>query len=314
MDKLYVVSVHSNPRRFASRTRLMNEYIHRMMKNDDIQLVIIECAFGNRDWEIKPRDGMTLIQCRSHEELWNKENLINYAVSRLPDDWKYIAWIDADIEFVRPNWASESIHMLQHYPFIQPWTHALNLGPHYQSVGISVDGKREANKLDVSFAYQFCTKEEFPDRHIDYAFWHCGYAWAARRDAWELSGGLLDRAICGAGDHHMATALIGEVDKSIHGGMTDAYKKMCRTWQSHVRKHHRQLGYVLGSILHHWHGNRSNRQYVKRWDILKNNEYDPYVDVTKCSHGLLKFTDTKPKLRRALGYYFNQRDDDANSV
>lgn len=124
----------------------------------------------------------------------------------------------------------------------------------------------------------------------------------------------MDRAIAGAGDHHMATALIGNVENSIHGGMSDAYKKMCHAWQTYVRKYHCQLGYVLGSILHHWHGNRGNRQYVKRWDILKNNQYDPYVDVVHNSFGLLQFTDTKPKLRRALGYYFNQRDDDSNGV
>ena len=37
---------------------------------------------------------------------------------------------------------------------------------------------------------------------------YLGGAWAYRREAWDAVGGLMDKWICGAADHHMGQALL----------------------------------------------------------------------------------------------------------
>jgi len=37
------------------------------------------------------------------------------AVARLPSDWKYVAWVDADVNFTNPHWVRVTVQQLQHY-------------------------------------------------------------------------------------------------------------------------------------------------------------------------------------------------------
>jgi hypothetical protein len=36
-------------------------------------------------------------------------------VARLPNDWKYVAWVDADVNFTNPHWVRVTVQQLQHY-------------------------------------------------------------------------------------------------------------------------------------------------------------------------------------------------------
>lgn len=62
------------------------------------------------------------LQLRTSHEIWLKENSLNLGFARLPPDWKYAAWIDADVTFARPDWACETVHQLQHNPVVQMWS------------------------------------------------------------------------------------------------------------------------------------------------------------------------------------------------
>jgi hypothetical protein len=151
-DLLHVVAVYSNPRRFAARTRLLRQFIEQQL-DSGVRLTLVEHAFGERPYEFE-RHCETLhsvnhIQVRggASHELWIKESLIKIGVRRLPEDWKYLAWIDADVAFVRPNWAAETVHALQHYRVVQPWSHSIDLGPDGQ-----VMRNEWGNDADRSFA------------------------------------------------------------------------------------------------------------------------------------------------------------------
>jgi hypothetical protein len=74
------------------------------------------------------------------------------------------------------------------------------------------------------------------------------------------------------------------------------------------------LGFVEGTILHHWHGRKSSRKYVERWSILVDNKYDPNTDVYYDEHGLLQLTGDNHGLRDGIRDYFAQRNDDANTL
>jgi hypothetical protein len=65
--------------------------------------------------------------------VWNKENLLNIGVHRTPEA-QYIAWIDADIIFRRPDWPMATLLALQHYDVVQPWSDAYDLGPNDEHI------------------------------------------------------------------------------------------------------------------------------------------------------------------------------------
>ena len=98
LDDFYVVTVISNPVRYSRRWQLYKEFAHRMAQQN-IKLFTVECALGDRNFEITSADNPMNLQVRTKSELWHKENLINLGIRHLPKNTKYICWIDADIEF-----------------------------------------------------------------------------------------------------------------------------------------------------------------------------------------------------------------------
>jgi hypothetical protein len=57
----------------------------------------------------------------SDSKVWIKENLINLGIKTLPEDWKFVAWIDADITFLNQNWVDETKEKLQSSDIVQLW-------------------------------------------------------------------------------------------------------------------------------------------------------------------------------------------------
>lgn len=298
-DFLYVIGVISNPMRFNIRYKLFNEFCERMNTCPKVKLITVELQQGKRDF-ITNAD----IQLRSNSELWEKENLINIACRFLPKTWNYMAWIDTDIEFQNKNWVDETIEQLQLYSVIQLFQHCVDLGP-----------KGETMNVHTSFSSLVVNREEMNNytKHKYYKNGHTGYAWAITRKAFNDIGGLMDFCILGSADAHMALAFIGEVKKSLHPKLHPNYKKLCIVFEERCDKHIRQnIGYVKGTILHHWHGSKSSRQYSERWNILIDNNFDPIFDIKHAYNGVLILEDGKPKLRDDIRLYFNQRNEDEN--
>src|SRR5260221_13358905 len=99
-DRLQVFAVVSNPRRYRTRYDLYQRFAAHMAASG-VVLWTVEMAFGERRFAITDAANPHHIQVRSPHELWLKECLINLAVRRLPADWRYLAWIDADVAFAR---------------------------------------------------------------------------------------------------------------------------------------------------------------------------------------------------------------------
>lgn len=272
--------------------------------NKQAHLVTIECSFGDRSDVIEEQVDYnhTVIKVETKHEIWLKESMINLAISRLPKDWKYVAWIDADITFVRPDWVGECLHILQHHPIIQMF-----------SVAVDVDSNHIPYQIHSSFCHDYINGVKPSDyyRGLNRNTWHPGYAWAATRKAISDLGGLIDWAILGAGDNHMAYSLIGNCDKSMHKDVNGEYRNMVRVWQERAEKYiKRNVGYMDGTIIHYYHGAKVNRRYYDRWQILTKNNFQPSLDLKRDWNGLYQLTDRIPKLRRDIQQYFRQRDED----
>lgn len=338
-EPLYVVTPIFNPVRYKARWKHYERFA-KMVKDAGGVLVTIEAAFGERHHALaegqdehdqlihaiapeKPAEfhkarstnSHQYLRVRTRHELWIKENLINLAVSRLPNNWQYVAWVDADVAFANPRWVGATIHQLQHYAFVQMFSEAFDLGPTYETVGPKHYGFVSCYQqgLPLKEWYQYGGGYGAPGSY------HPGYAWAARRDAWDHVGGLIDFAALGAGDNHMAHALIGQIERNLHPNIHPAYRRRALEWQYRAERHvRRNIGVVEGLLLHYWHGRKADRRYRDRWKILVENQYNPDTDLKpdwQGVHQLVDRDDARTRvLRDQMREYFRARNEDSIDV
>jgi hypothetical protein len=293
---LDVIAVVSNPVRYESRYRLFREFCTRMRRQSQVRLFTVELQHRARPFITDANLKLT-----TEDEIWHKENMINIAVNHLPSDWEYVAWIDADIDFHNHDWVAETIDQLQHYYVVQLFSHAIDLGPNGESM-----------EVFPSFCYQWARYQKIGAAAYNKC-WHTGYAWAMRRQSYNDIGGLIDWAILGAADHHMAKAFIGKVRESYPlVNLNPHYKLLCDNFQKRCDMHiKKNIGYVPGTILHFWHGKKADRKYRSRWDVLVKNDFDPLFDIKKDCNNLWELEDNKPQLRDDIRGYFRGRNEDS---
>jgi hypothetical protein len=301
-SQLHVVTAIFNPLRWQSRLALYRDFEQRVL-DEGAKLTTVECALGDRPFELD-NPHVNHVKVRTSGLMFNKENLINLGTSRLPGDARYICWADADIRWRKSGWAGEAVHYLQQYKVIQPWSDVYDLGPQDEHVA------HWRSFLNIWWH----DKQIVPGGPYEFA--HPGYVWCATRQALDWLGGLIETAALGAGDHHMALALIGKVDLSMPGGVTSGYRRPLEQWQERALRHvNYDLGYMQGwTIEHCWHGRPTDRQYVPRWQIIVRNQFDPAVDLKRNTWGVLELTRAKPRLVHDLDVYFRQRNEDGNLI
>ncbi len=309
--KLHVIAVVFNPLRFLSRYNLFRDFERHAIASG-AELRVVELAYGDRPFEVTEAGHPNHIQFRTEHELWHKERMINAAVSRLPANWQYVSWVDADVTFINTDWVHETLQQLQHFDVVQMFTHAMDVGPNGEPI-----------QSFESFANSYVRGDRpFPrlngvpspgssyyggDGHL----WHPGYAWAYRRSAWDTLGGLLDCNIVGGGDHQMAYGYIGRVNETIPYGGTHQYNRMVRNWAVNAELLKRNIGAVPGTLVHHFHGKKKQRNYDTRWRILTDNGFDPLTDLKNDWQGLIAHAGYNWKLRDDLRAYFRSRQEDS---
>lgn len=298
-NKLNVIMVISNPCEYRRRWYLAERFIEHMLDNDDVELYIVELAYNNQEYHLTKPDNPKHLQLRAEVPLWHKENLIDIGVKKLlPPEWKAFAWIDADIEFENPYWADYTLRILNGCKdIVQIFSHCLDL-----------DSQENTMRMFHGFGYQYETGKKYCLSGIN--FWHCGYGFAYTRKTYEKLGGIFKYGILGAGDHHMAQALIG-ISSCIHPQTSDGYKKKVNELVK--RSRNLRIGYVPTVIKHYYHGSKKNRRYNDRWQILVKYQYDPHIHVKENENGILVPTEECPQgLLDDIMQYFRERKEDEN--
>lgn len=333
-DPLYVITPIFNPHRYRARWKHYNNFEHHALDSGAV-LVTVECSFGNRADVIIEEKGKNhiIIHLQSEHELWLKENLFNIAVQHLSiirPDWKYVAMVDADITFGRPDWVGECLQKLQHFPIVQMFSQVAYLGPDGTILHTSM-GFMEGWRRGIPFKNkngQVQDESFFLPKHPQYPCPRIGWAgapggaWAYRRSALDMLGGLIDCAILGSADYHMATALMGFLHVSMGSGGTSNsnqyhpdYIAYLLRWQDRaIRCIKRNVGHMSGTIFHHWHGKTKDRGYDTRWKILVRHGFNPNTDLVRATNGLWQLDDQKWQLRDDIRAYFSLRNEDSIDV
>jgi hypothetical protein len=306
-DLLHVFTARANPLRWRAPDALYQKFARHMLQSG-VHLHVVECQYGDRPFTCE-MDGVDHIGVRARTMIWNKECLLNLGIRRVPQA-RYIAWIDADIMFRRPDWAAETVHALQLYDVVQPWSTAYDLGPNDEHMAVH---QSFARILQDGGPVSPRGKKFWQGDGGPYAYPHSGYAWAMTRQAFDWLGGLFDVGGMGSGDYHMAQALAGRAECTLPEGTHPNYRRHVMRWQERAQRHiNGNVGCLPGTIEHGFHGAKQRRNYVGRWDMFLKHAFDPDEDLKLNSFGVCELSGNKPALRRDFDRYLRHRAEDQN--
>lgn len=369
-EPLYAIVPYFNPFRWRSRVK----HTERALKHfSDAGAVIylVEIGFNRRElvFANSGLDGSPASNCgvlgsdhnfrhkyiglHIKDELWVKEPAINIGVQHLPYDWQQVAWLDADIQFVRTNFVGETIHKLQHgttsdRAFLQMFSHARDVGPNYELLpeayphadGIGFIKAWQTGLLQTTITQEIKTEMQAlgqapdlihpklePQETDDGSYYGLlgprrvwpGLAWACTRKAWDAVGGLGEFAVWGGFDWHMSHCLIEKTNGMMRNDLHRNYKKLVMQWYHRCRTHIRRNVLVMeGTVLHHFHGRKAQRGYNTKHALLAKFGFDPLRHITRDSQGLPQLHDDRStsyvQIRDMMRQIATERNEDVNEI
>jgi hypothetical protein len=305
VDDLWLLTTYFNPAKYESKRRNYEAFAGTMASSG-LRLVTIECAFGDSEFELP--DSPDAIRVRASDVMWQKERLLNIAVSRLPEECRKIVCIDFDIYFENAHWAVETSRILDDTPLVQPFARGVLLPPRatfYEGEGRVLQG----------FAATFTKKPDTLFEGIYQTHGHAGWAWGIRRELLDRHG-LYDAGIIGGGDHLMAHAASGSwtsacLDWAL-GKDKPHYHHFVEWAESFHDDVQGRVGYVSGTVLHTWHGRWRDRDYTNRHAKLREFGFDPKTDLRLGESGCWEWASDKPELHAWAMEYFAARHEDGD--
>ena len=339
---LWCITAYFNPQRYQTRRDNYTCFAERL-RESRVPLLTVECAVGDGPFDLPA--GPNVIQVRSRDVLWQKERLLNLAVSRLPAHAARVVWLDNDILFSNPDWAVETARRLDEYSVVQPFDSCVRLP---QGATQAAGDSRVMPGMAAVLAGD-------PSRLQSaslYTHGHTGFAWAAHRELLARCG-LYDVGFDVGADHFMAHAFFGDWTGPCIQAITSAgaleglARRQSRTalgrlsrrlipqgwrrrlWPWHWRRVNEPLrrhfvawasrfhgamagkvGYTPGTILHLWHGDEPRRPPGPARAELFRHGFDPAVDLRIGASGCWEWAVDKPGLRAWADGFFARRQED----
>jgi hypothetical protein len=237
--------------------------------------------------------------------MWQKERMINYALSQLPDSCDRVAWLDADL--LLPNgWQNQLLDKLEQVDFVQMYEKVIHLKQGERKFG----GQSEDVKYGIVWQNKTYGENWIPYRTSKLlSHTEPGFAWAAKRNA--IKTGLYDKLICGGGDNWLADCLLGSYNLHHYlSKLTDDMKSDMDQWKQKFNLcTDKSNDYLPVEIYHLWHGSVKNRGYFTRDLIFKEFKFNPKEDI-KITDNVLEWASDKPQLHEAVINYFKSRNED----
>jgi len=232
----------------------------------------------------------------TRSKLFHKERLWNLAAGLT--DAENLIFLDGDVLFTTGDWFGQTLAELKRCDVVQPFT---------SCVWLDQAGRHEMRKEAAAVALK---REAAPK----FTHYHPGFGWAFTRQSYNALGGFLDSSVAGNSDALFTLALRDNckhrtleawyATKQDPSVLTDSYKAYRRNASSLGLR----FGYPEGvQVVHLWHGERKNRQYVSRGRLfprLPNGEYA----VHDTPEGLQEWNDEA--VNESTRVYFEGKKDD----
>lgn len=340
-DILHIVTVIYNYCEYKLRYDLCEKFINKYKNHQGVNLYVVELVYGKQKFKITNKNNKNHLQLRTKDPLWHKENLINIAIKKmLPQNWKYVAWIDCNISFVNNNFVQKTISRLQSYDVVQMFK-IINFDEKFDksTTKHSFFYKKESEwgsintlnnlknnnttiskfsktlvplkkKLDLIKSHTKKQSDKNKDPLIDNneKFESVpGGAFACTRRAYDAIGKIYDSSIVGGGDAIFVSALMNK-NKLKDRHVSASFIEDIDNYIENVSK--LKATYVDNSAVYYFHGKRSNRQYTKRYSIITN--YDPQKDISYDINGVIQLKNTtKGKvIQKGINQMFVDRNED----
>lgn len=285
--RLAVVCCYFNPAGWQS---LRANYLRfrRLIAEFDLPVFAAEVAYPGQDFPTP--DAYMQIRAGRQNVMWQKERMINLLAESLPPDYEAIAWVDADMIFLDPEWGTRAVGALSRAPVVQLWNRCH-----------SYNKKGSLNEVLHCVGENAC-------RYLGGEPNCPGGAWAAQRSVFPI----YDRHICGSGDATTLEGWTNLVNPKCLGKMNAAMQEDFRRWaEPAYAKVLGRIAVLPGDVVHMYHGKRANRQYVERWRPLIDGGFDPSQHICKDSNGLYAWTQEAPRqIVEWVANYFRQRQED----
>lgn len=306
-DHLWVITPYYNPCNYERR-RYNYEVFARTIRESGIPLLTVECAFGDQPFSLP--ESLDVVKVSSNSLLWQKERLLNLAVSWLPKSCKYVVWSDCDILFENKQWAVDTASLLDAVPLVQLFETCNRLPQ---------DNLAAAAESDACASFASIVPNNPDTLHIGHfeKHGHTGYGWAARKDLLDEHG-LYEYAIIGSADHYIAHAAFGDFEGKCMELMTAKDKTQLehfKLWaEPFFRSVEGNVRAVPGSIYHLWHGDLEKRRYALRNRELTQYGYNPFTDILAPPGKPLEWRDFgKEELKLMFANYFASRQEDGSA-
>jgi hypothetical protein len=303
------ITSYFNPAAYRSRWDNYRTFRERLA----VPLVTVELSFDG-SFQLGPDDADILVQLRGQDVMWQKERLLNVALTHLPDACSAVAWLDCDVILERDDWPQRALRALDAHVLVQPFDRAYEL----PRGALPEDVPREQIEPgQPSFARQLVdgalTNGVLEAWRVngDRTTLRDGYAWAGRRDVLERHG-FYDARVTGGSTRDLACAALGALEPLIDGRpMTGAQRAHLLDW---ARAFHGsvqgRIGCLEGAVYHLWHGELENRRYTVRHTELVHHEFDPSRDIALDEAGCWRWSSDKPELHAHVREFFAVRKED----
>lgn len=326
LDGMAVVCCFFNPCGYRSRLDNYRRF-RAALAASGLPVLTVELAVGDDTFQLGPEAGEVL-RLRSPHAMWQKERLLNLGIRRLlARGADRVVWLDADVVFEdAAAWPWHVAAALEERSLCQV----------FGQVVVEQEGGRALLPGVAAVRYgQETGSWLFQDRRgptpswpLGYPLGYSGFGWAARAEVLSRVE-LYDRAIVGGGDKliYAASIDLGERWRERAAKLLASAVRACAGC-GHVNRAPRYLedylswaerwrlavggepGWTDRSVRSLYHGDRRDRQYTLRRDILLRHEFDPAADLAEGPDGTWRWASAKPDLHLEVQNYFFERRED----
>ena len=308
--KLWALTSYYNPMKYESR---LNNY-KIFSRNIGVPLVTVELSFGGQ-LQLTESDADILIQIEEGDIMFQKERLLNIALSQVPADVSCVAWVDCDL-CLSNGWGDKAIAALEDYPLIQLFSRFYDLPKN--SLPDDIDtlslpanvpvGKFLASGASAYDACNIPSSGRYTGGHL------FGIAWAGRAEVLRACN-FYDACIVGSGDRASAYAAMGQFEAAKkHMEMNEKRWDHYREWAEILHRQVRgRLGFIDSNVYHLWHGDLADRNYIDRHTGFRIFDFDPNEDIALTASGSWRWNSDKPEMHAYLRRYFQLRNEDGKN-